>query len=59
MSGQGYIKQESSKRCELCGKLEETRPYGPHGEDVCFHCGMKNEKACIRAFKGYVLGEHS
>ena len=59
MSGQGFIKKESPQRCELCGKAEETRPYGPNMENVCFACGMKNELACMRAFKGYVLGEHS
>lgn len=38
-------------RCDLCGKVDETRPYGPNGEDVCFDCGMKNEAAVERAFK--------
>jgi hypothetical protein len=37
-------------KCELCGAVEETRPYGPHGERVCFKCGMKDEPAAIRAF---------
>lgn len=26
-------------RCDLCGAVEETRPYGPNGENVCFGCG--------------------
>lgn len=37
-------------RCELCGSVSETRPYGPNGEEVCFPCGMKDEEAVKRAF---------
>lgn len=37
-------------RCELCDAVEETRPYGPNLEEVCFSCGMKDEKAMERAF---------
>jgi hypothetical protein len=29
--------------CELCGAVDETRPYGPGGKEVCFDCGMKDE----------------
>ena len=31
-------------KCELCGKFDELRPYGPNGESVCFDCGMKDEE---------------
>lgn len=37
--------------CQLCGKVAETRPYGPNGEEVCFDCGMKDEAAVKRAFE--------
>ena len=43
------IEQELSSKCELCGAIEETRPYGPQGERVCFRCGMLNEDAMKRA----------
>lgn len=36
--------------CQLCGAKEETRPYGPNGESVCFGCGMLDEAAAERAF---------
>lgn len=36
--------------CELCGAEDETRPYGPNGENVCFDCGMKDGAAAKRAF---------
>lgn len=38
-------------RCELCGKVDETRPYGPNEEEVCFDCMMKDEPAAKRAFE--------
>ena len=45
-----YLKEEPEGKCELCGAIDETRPYGPRGENVCFDCGMKNEPAAARAF---------
>lgn len=59
MSGPGFIAVEAPQKCELCGKVEETRPYGPNGERVCFECGMKDEAAAKRGFARYVLGEGS
>lgn len=41
---------ESPQQCDLCGKIEELRPYGPKGEAVCFECGMKDEPAAKSAF---------
>lgn len=57
MSGRGFIAPEPARRCELCGKTAECRPYGPHGEQVCYQCGMKDEAAVIQAFTERVLGE--
>ncbi len=51
------IQAQPPGRCEMCGAVEETRPYGPKGEDVCFTCGMKDEDAMKRAF-GARIGEH-
>lgn len=45
------IQVQPRGRCELCGAVEETRPYGPNGEEVCFDCGMKDEPAAGRAFE--------
>ena len=44
------IAEQPPGRCALCGAVEETRPYGPNGEDVCFDCGMKDEAAARRGF---------
>jgi hypothetical protein len=57
MSGLGIIAVEPDRRCELCGAVEETRPYGPGGKRVCFKCGMKDEPEAKRQFARYVLGE--
>jgi hypothetical protein len=43
--------------CDLCGKVEELRPYGPHGENVCFTCGMKNEEAAKQRFRQITSSE--
>lgn len=45
-----WIVEAPPGRCELCGVVEETRPYGPDGEQVCFACGMKDEAAAKRQF---------
>jgi len=50
------IEAEPDSRCELCGSIEETRPYGPNGERVCFKCGMKNEPATIRQMNKKLFG---
>lgn len=57
MSRLGVICVEPDRRCELCGSIEECRPYGPNGEQVCFECGMKNKEAAERGFNKLVLGE--
>jgi hypothetical protein len=46
-----FIAEEPPGRCELCGAVEETRPYGPGGKQVCFSCGMKDEEEAERQFR--------
>jgi hypothetical protein len=50
------IEPEDDGVCDLCGAVEETRPYGPNGEDVCFDCMKKNEPAAKKRFRA-LLGE--
>ena len=57
--GNLWIVPEPDGRCELCGAVEETRPYGPNGEQVCFSCGMKDEEATKRQFEGRIRGEQT
>jgi hypothetical protein len=56
MSSPKIIEAERVDRCELCGVIAETRPYGPKGEEVCFVCGMKDEAAMRRGFDRLVNG---
>lgn len=42
------IEGESERACELCGAWEECRPAGPHGEQVCFDCALKDPAAMER-----------
>jgi len=44
------IEPEDDDTCELCGKVDELRPYGPNGERICFDCGMKHEETTDAAF---------
>lgn len=56
MSGLGYIAAELEQCCELCGKIEECRPYGPNGEQICFDCGMKDEETTKQQMAKYIFG---
>lgn len=44
------LEQEPEGKCELCGKIDELRPYGKNNEKICFECGMKNEEVTKRKF---------
>lgn len=45
-----WVIEEPPGRCELCGAVAETRPYGREGEQVCFACGMQDEVAARARF---------
>lgn len=36
------IEAETNDVCELCGVVDELRPYGPNGERICYDCGQIN-----------------
>lgn len=38
MTSRGIIAEEPPQVCEMCGKIDECRPYGPNGEQICFEC---------------------
>lgn len=56
MSGRGIIAEQPPEVCEMCGKVDECRPYGPNGENICFDCGMKDEETTRRKMEEYVFG---
>lgn len=43
------IETTKPAKCDLCGKKDELRPYGPKGENVCYSCGQKDPAALKRA----------
>lgn len=49
-AGNMIISKEPNKQCEYCGKVAETRPYGRNNEEICFECGMRDEKTTKRQF---------
>lgn len=57
MSGRGIIAQEPEQMCELCGKIDECRPYGPNDEQICFDCAMKDEETTQKKMSAYIFGE--
>lgn len=60
MSEPGVVKilnhNESEGTCELCGKEDDLRPYGPNGAWVCYSCGMKDEEEAKRQFAKLIEG---
>lgn len=58
MSGKGFIAPETDRKCEECGAKTECRPYGKNGQQICFDCGMKDEKTTARQMRRYLLGEN-
>ena len=48
---------EEASICELCGAKEETRPYGPRGERICYDCGMKDPQGTERQMARVLFGE--
>ena len=59
MSGRGIIAEEPPQRCEMCGVIEECRPYGPNGEEICFDCAINKvgEETIKKRMAEYIFGE--
>ena len=57
MSGLGIIQEESPQACEMCGVIDECRPYGPNNEEICFDCGQKDIETTERKMAAYIFGD--
>ena len=57
MSSLGVIYEEPPQRCEMCGIIDECRPYGPNYEEICFSCAMKDEALTEIRMKQLLFGE--
>ena len=53
------IAPEESQQCDLCGKIDELRPYGPKGEKICYECGMKDEEGTDKRMGQILFGDAS
>ena len=56
------IYEEDDRRCETCGVLAETRPYGPPDATgryvrVCFTCAMDDEAGTTRRMSEVLFGD--
>ncbi len=59
MSGRGVIMEEPPQFCELCGKLDECRPYGANDEQICFDCAMatpESKAVAEKKMSAYIFG---
>ena len=57
MSSRGIIAQQADEVCEMCGKVDECRPYGPNDENICFDCAMTDKETTERKMAAYIFGE--
>jgi len=57
MSSRGIIAQQADEVCEMCGKVDECRPYGPNDENICFDCAMLDKATTERKMAAYLFGE--
>lgn len=60
MSGRGFIAEELPQICELCGIIDECRPYGPNDEQICFGCATKTpemKEIAEKKMAAYIFGE--
>ena len=58
IGGIPFLFVEEDRRCELCGKIDECRPYGPNGEQICFDCAMKDEETTKKMMNKVLFGEN-
>lgn len=51
------IEEEKPQQCDLCGKVDELRPYGPGGACICFDCGQKAPAETERRMGRILFGD--
>jgi hypothetical protein len=51
------ISAENESKCEDCGRVDELRPYGKNGANVCFDCAMKDEANAAAMFEKRLRGD--
>ncbi len=51
------IEEELPQQCDLCGLIDELRPYGPNGEAICYPCGMKHPVTTEARMNHHLYGD--
>ena len=51
------IEVEPDGKCEVCGVIAETRPYGPGGIRICYPCGMRDQEGTDRRMNQTLFGD--
>lgn len=51
------IEVEPDFICFKCGKIAETRPYGPNGEELCYDCAMLDKETTEKMMSKVLFGE--
>ena len=49
-----FVEPELPQQCDLCGEVEELRPYGPDGACICMQCGLRDWAATMGRFDALV-----
>ena len=57
IDGIAIIEPEPDFLCFQCGKIAETRPYGPNGEEICYECGQKDLETTSRMMNKVLFGK--
>ena len=57
INGLVIIEKEPDFICFTCGKIAETRPYGPNREEICYECGMLHEEETERRMGHILFGD--
>lgn len=57
INGLVIIAEEPDFICFLCGKIAETRPYGPNREEICYECAMLDEEGTKRRMGIVLFGD--
>lgn len=59
MSGLGIIAPQPDECCEMCGSIDECRPYGPDGANICFTCATTkcDPKEVEKRMAKHIFGE--
>lgn len=48
--------EEDPQRCEGCGVITDTRPYGLNHEEICVDCAMEDLPVSLIRMKEHMIG---